>query len=82
MNPSKVAFRKLTKANELNVVKASIAEYRIEGLKEALQLEKKKRRREKKLNLIGEPLGKAQFFEIAKVLAIIVFKETKVIKIK
>jgi hypothetical protein len=30
--------------------------------------------------LIGEPLGKAQFFGTAKVLAAIAFKETKVIK--
>jgi hypothetical protein len=59
MNPSKAAFCKLTKANESNAAKASIVEHRIEGLKEALQLEKKKRRRGKKLNLIGEPLGKA-----------------------
>jgi hypothetical protein len=59
MNPSKAAFRKLTKANESNAAKASIAEHRAEGLKEALQLEKKKRRRGKKLNLIREPLGKA-----------------------
>jgi hypothetical protein len=36
MNPSKAAFRKLTKANELNIVKASIIEHYIEGLKEAL----------------------------------------------
>ena len=59
MNLSKAAFRKLTKANESNTAKASIAEHRAEGLKEALQLEKKKRRRGKKLNLIGEPSGKA-----------------------
>jgi DDE superfamily endonuclease len=35
-NPSKAAFRKLTKANESNAAKASIAEHRTEGLKEAL----------------------------------------------
>ena len=59
MNLSKAAFRKLTKANESNTAKASITEHYTEGLKEALQLEKKKRRRGKKLNLIGEPSGKA-----------------------
>jgi hypothetical protein len=79
-NPSKAAFRKLIKANESNAAKASIAEHRAEGLKEALQLEKKKRRRGKKLNLTGEPLGKAQFFGIAEVLAAVVFEETKVIR--
>ena len=80
MNPSKAAFRKLTKANKSNIVKASIAEHRAEGLKEALQLEKKKRRRGKKLNLIGEPSGKAQFFGTAEVLAVIAFEETKLAK--
>jgi hypothetical protein len=30
--------------------------------------------------LIGEPLEKAQFFGIAKVLAVIAFEETKVTK--
>jgi hypothetical protein len=68
--------------NESNIVKASIIEHRIEGLKEALQLEKKKRRRGKKLNLIGEPLGKAQFFGITEVLAAIAFEEMKVTKIE
>jgi len=58
-NLSKLAFRKLTKVNETNAVKASIVEHRIESLKEALQLEKKKRRRGKKLNLTGELSGKA-----------------------
>jgi len=58
-NPSKLAFRKLTKANETNATKASITEHCAESLKEALQLEKKKRRRGKKLNLTGELSGKA-----------------------
>ena len=58
-NPTKEAFRKLTKANGTNAAKASIAERRADGLKEALQIEKKNRRRGKKLNLLGEPLGKA-----------------------
>ena len=58
-NPIKDIFRKLTKANETNAAKASIAEHRAEGLKEALQIEKKKRHRGKKLNLTGEPAGKA-----------------------
>jgi len=77
-NPSKVAFRKLTKANETNAAKASIAEHRAESLKEALQLEKKKRRRGKKLNLTGEPSGKAQFFGTAEVLAAIAREDAKV----
>jgi hypothetical protein len=58
-NLTKDTFRKLTKANETNTAKASITEHRAEGLKEALQIEKKKRHRGKKLNLTREPAGKA-----------------------
>ena len=35
-NPSKEAVKKLLKANEHNSARASIAEHRAEGLKEAL----------------------------------------------
>jgi hypothetical protein len=81
-NPIKDAFRKLTKANETNAAKASIAEHRAEGLKEALQIEKKKRRCGKKLNLTGEPAGKAQFFGTAEVLAAIARENGKIAKAK
>ncbi len=37
--PSKLAFRKLTKANETNAARALIIEHRANGLKEALQME-------------------------------------------
>jgi hypothetical protein len=57
--PTKVAFRKLAKANKSNAAKAAIAEHCAAGLKEALEWEKKKRRRGKKLNLFREELGKA-----------------------
>jgi DDE superfamily endonuclease len=67
--PTKEAFRKLTKANEVNATRASIAKHRVNGLREALLMEQKKRRRGKKLNLIGEPSGKAQFFGTEEVLA-------------
>lgn len=66
----KEAFRKLIKANEMNVARASIAEHRANGLKEALQIEQKKRRRGKKLNLVGEPLGRVQFFGTEEVIAV------------
>src|SRR6266498_3240144 len=79
-NPTKEAFRKLTKANKTNAVKASIVEHRAEGLKEALQIEQKKRRRGKKLNLLGEPLGKAQFFGTAEVIAAVARENEKVAK--
>jgi hypothetical protein len=65
----KEAFRKLTKANEANSARAQIVEHRANGLKEALMWEQKKRRRGKKLNLIGELSGRAQFFGTEEVLA-------------
>jgi hypothetical protein len=65
----KEAFRKLTKVNEVNSTRAQIAEHRANGLREALLMEQKKRRRGKKLNLVGEPLGRVQFFGTEEVLA-------------
>jgi len=59
---TKEAFRKLIKVNEANSARAQIAEHRANGLREALLMEQKKRRRGKKLNLVGEPIGRAQFF--------------------
>jgi hypothetical protein len=53
-------IRKLIKANEINASQAAIAKHQVESLKEALVIEKKKRKRGKKLNLIGEDAGKAQ----------------------
>jgi len=79
-NPSKEPFRKLVKANETNSALASIAEYRAEGLKEALKMEKSKRQRGKRLNLSGEPSGKAQFFGTAEVLAAVARENEKVEK--
>ena len=52
--PTKQALLKLAKANEYNAARGSIAEHQAEGLKEALQIEKKKRQRGKKLNLLGK----------------------------
>jgi hypothetical protein len=59
-SPSKEMISKLIKANEVNSSQAAIAQYQVKGLKEALVIEKKKRKRGKKLNLIGEDAGKAQ----------------------
>ena len=58
-SPSKEMIRKLIKANEINASQAAIAKHQVEGLKEALVIEKKKRKRGKKLNLIREDAGKA-----------------------
>ena len=79
-NPTKEAVRKLVKANEHNSARAAIAEHCSEGLKEALQLEKKKRRQGKKLNLTGEASGCAQFFgtkEVLKAQALLDIKDQK-----
>jgi hypothetical protein len=61
-------IRKLIKANEINASQAAIAKHQVEGLKEALVIEKKKRKRGKKLNLIGEDAGKAQWFGTEEIL--------------
>ena len=81
-NPTKEAIRKLIKANETNSARVSIAEHRAEGLKEALQIEKKKRCRGKKLNLTGDPAGKAQFFRTAEVIIAQVLETEKVTKVE
>ena len=64
----------------MNSALASITEHRAEGFKEALVIKKSKRRRGKKLNLTGEPSGKAQFFGIAEVLAAMRREDEKVEK--
>ena len=61
-------IRKLIKANEVNSSQAAIAQHQVKGLKEALVTEKKKRKRGKKLNLIGEDAGKAQWFGTEEIL--------------
>ena len=79
-NPGKEAQLKLIKANEINFALVSIAKYKAKGFKEALVIKKSKRRQGKKLNLIGEPSRKAQFFGIAKVLAAMRQEDKKVKK--
>ena len=69
----------------MNSALASIAKHRAKGFKEALVIEKSKKRQGKKrqgkkLNLIGEPSRKAQFFGIAKVLAAMRQEDKKVKK--
>ena len=45
-------------------------------------MEKEKRRRGKKLDLSGEPSGKAQFFGVAEVIAAQAFENAKLEKIE
>jgi len=80
--PTREAFRKLTKANESNAAKAAIAVHRAKGFKEALSWEKKKRRRGKKLNLLGDVHGKAQFFGSEEVRRAIIREDEKLAAIE
>jgi hypothetical protein len=53
----------------------------VEDLKEALIIEKKKRKRGKKLNLIGEDAGKAQWFRTEEILRANQLEDEKEIRI-
>jgi hypothetical protein len=62
-NPSKLLQRKLFKANMYLAAEAQIATHRAEAFKRALVLEKKKRKKPKRLNLLGEEKsGLPQFY--------------------
>ena len=74
-------IRKLIKANEINASQAAIAKHQVEGLKEALVIEKKKRKRGKKLNLIGEDAGKAQWFGTEEILQANQLEDEKEVRI-
>ena len=67
-NLTKDLQRKLFKANILLAVEREINTYRAEYLKRALVLEKAKRKKPKRLNLLGqEAMGKPQFYGLDKV---------------
>jgi hypothetical protein len=67
-NPFKVMIRKLMKAAETSSAEREIANYRASCFKEALEIEKKKRQRGKKLNLDGTvATGGGQFFSNAEI---------------
>ena len=57
------------RANERLISQYSINKYRIRGLEKALKIEKKKRKRGKRLNLIGQEEGGPQFFSPSRVEA-------------
>jgi chemotaxis protein histidine kinase CheA len=62
-NPTKDLQRKLFKANEVLAAEREINAYRAECLKRALALEKTKRKKPKRLNLLGqEATGEPQFY--------------------
>jgi hypothetical protein len=66
-NPSEELVKKLLKANETLHVRAKIAEHRCEGLRESLQDEKKKRKRGKKTNLVGEEDSGPQLYHARRI---------------
>jgi hypothetical protein len=80
-SPSKEMIRKLIKANEVNSSQAAIAQHQVKGLKEALVTEKKKRKKGKKLNLIGEDAGKAQWFGTEEILRANQLEDEKEVRI-
>ena len=54
--------QKLIKANERLIAKTFIYEYQLRGLEKSLQLEKRKRKKGKKLHGAEEATGGAQFW--------------------
>ncbi|KAL5331065.1 hypothetical protein ACEPPN_000594 [Leptodophora sp. 'Broadleaf-Isolate-01'] len=59
---TKEMIRKLIKANETNAANYAIAEHRAKGLTEAIRIEKKKRKRGKRLGLTGKDTVAGQWF--------------------
>jgi Skp family chaperone for outer membrane proteins len=66
-DPSKAKLKKLFRANETLAARTSIAEHRARNLQEALQIEKKKRQRGKRLNLCGKETSGAQWYGVPEV---------------
>ena len=61
-SPTFAKTQKLIKANESLTAKTSIYEHQLRGLEKSLQLEKRKRKKGKKLHGAGEATGGAQFW--------------------
>ena len=68
-NPSRDKVDLLFKANERLATQHTIDEITKKGLIEALQIEKKKRTRGKRLNLVGEECSGPQFFSPSRIQA-------------
>ena len=67
--PKDTFVSKLLRANEHLTAERSISQHVIKGLYEALKQEKKRRKRGKRLNLLGEDDSGAQFFSPIRVQA-------------
>lgn len=76
-SPTALKQQLLFKANERLAAEHSIAIHRCRGLEQALKLEKRKRQRGKRLNLLGEEASGAQFFSPARVAAARAFQAQK-----
>ena len=76
-SPTAAKQQLLFKANERLAAEYSIAIHRYRGLEQALQLEKRKRQRGKRLNLVGEEAFGAQFFSPGRVRAARAFQAQK-----
>jgi hypothetical protein len=77
INPNKALVEKVLKANEKLSARVQIAEYRCEGLREALQEEKKKRSKGTKLDLRGKPDAGSVFWSPSKIDSARAYKNTK-----
>jgi hypothetical protein len=68
-SPTIAKTKMLLNANERLAAEHSIATHVIRGLEQAIKLEKRKRRKGKKLNLLGEEASGPQFFSPSRVQA-------------
>jgi hypothetical protein len=76
-NPSPSLVRQLFRANNVLATQAAIADHRAKGLLQALQIEKKKRQRSKRLGLTGKEMSGPQFFGVDEILTAKAFQEGK-----
>jgi hypothetical protein len=65
--PTQVKLKKLLRANETLLARTAIAEHRARNLQEALQIEKKKRQRGKRLNLAGKETSHGQWWGVPEI---------------
>lgn len=75
--PTSFLLGKILNANERLAAEHSISQHIIQGLTEALKMKKKRRKRDVRLNLIGEKEERPQFFSFNKVQAARNFQASK-----
>ena len=76
-NPQFKEIEKLFKGLEIATTRADIAEHENHGLREAIILEQKKRKRSKKLDLAGEPDAGTIYYSLAKIVRVRAYQEAK-----